>query len=136
MSSNEDMRSETPKLIYIAGPFNARPCVTVEENIRAAEALACTLVRFFGSLVHPVVPHSTGRILFGVQTEPDAYAGTLALMRRCDAVMFRQGYEDSKGSMAERADAEKRQQPIFDERDLYSIADPIGHWLRTGEIFR
>lgn len=66
------------KLIYIAGPFTPR-YASVEHNIRRAEALAVDLVRVYGGKVHPVVPHSAGRVLFGVQSEEDAIAGTLEL---------------------------------------------------------
>ncbi len=125
-------RPATRELIYIAAPFNATKDSTVEANIRAAEYLALQLVRYYPA-VQPVVPHSIGRVLFGVQAEDAAYKGTLALMRRCDAVLFSCQYQGSKGCEAERADAEARNQPIFDEQDLFNVADRFGHWLRTGE---
>lgn len=121
------------KLVYIAGPFNARSGVSMEENIRYVEWMAGVLVRLFGDLVQPVVPHSLGRALFGIQTEAAAYAGTLELMRRCDAVLFSCSWAESKGARAEREAAERLGLPIFDDKDMSNVSDPIGHWLRTGE---
>ncbi len=122
------------RLIYIAGPFNAGHGRSIEDNCRAAEALAGDLVLGYPRSVHPVVPHSLGRVLFGHQEEAEAYEGTLELMRRCDAVLLTEAWEQSKGATAERGEAHRRGLPVFEESDLYSKAGEEPRffaWLRS-----
>jgi nucleoside 2-deoxyribosyltransferase len=99
------------KLIYIAAPFTPRDGTTVEGNVRAAEAVAIEVGRIPG--LHPVCPHSTSRVLWGIQEEPAAYAGTMELMRRCDAVLAVAG--GSTGVAAEICEAVRLDKPIFVE---------------------
>lgn len=107
------------RLIYIAGPFNTRKGVPTEWNVRLMEDLARQLVETYPE-VHPVVPHSLGRVLFGYQSEAAAYAGTMELMRRCDAVVMQEAWEESRGATAEREEAQRRGLPVFEERDCFS----------------
>lgn len=93
------------RLVYIAGPFNG----DVEHNCRKAEALACEVALLNA---HPVVPHSLGRVLFGVQSEEYTYAGTLELMRRCDILLLVPGWENSKGARSEVDEARKLDKPV------------------------
>lgn len=126
------------RLIYIAGPFNARKGVPVEQNVRFVEDLARALVSTYPD-VQPVVPHSLGRVLFGYQEEAAAYAGTLELMRRCDAVVMQEAWEGSKGSCLERADALAQGLPVFEERDCFSDKgeEPrFFRWLQEQEARR
>lgn len=120
------------KLIYIAGPFNSRPGVPMEANVRLAEELARALASTYDE-VQPVVPHSLGRVLFGYQDEHAAYAGTLELMRRCDAVVLGEAWEESKGATAEREEAQRLGLPVFEEHELFRELDAeprFASWLR------
>lgn len=97
------------KLVYIAGPFNGE---LIERNVRVAEALAVELALACPE-AQPVVPHSLGRVLFGIQAETRAYQGTIALLRACDAVLLTPDWERSVGARAEKRDAEIRGMPVF-----------------------
>jgi hypothetical protein len=107
------------KLVYIAGPFTSRPGVPHEQNIRFVEELARALAGTYPE-VQPVVPHSLGRVLYGYQDEEAAYEGTLALLRRCDAVVLQEAWEESRGAQAEREEALRLGLPIFEEHELFA----------------
>lgn len=100
------------KLIYIAGPYRG----DVEANILAATRMGQILKR--GQKVFPIVPHCNG-------DGPDDYmlAGTMALMRRCDAVLALPTWQSSQGAVAEIRDADARGLPVF-----YSV-DELYRWV-------
>jgi len=100
------------KLVYIAGPFSAPTREGVEANIRRAEALAIEVAKL-GAM--PVCPHTnTGHPDFEKAQDYEFWiAGTLKLLRRCDAVIFVDGWVDSPGSVCEFRDAHERKQPVF-----------------------
>ena len=100
------------KLIYIAGPYRG----DVEANILAATRMGQILKR--GQKVFPIVPHVNG-------DGPDDYmlAGTMALMRRCDAVLALPTWQSSQGAVAEIRDADARGLPVF-----YSV-DELYRWV-------
>lgn len=87
-------------VIYIAGPYRAPTPWQVEQNIRAAEALALEVWR---AGLTPLCPHTMTRHMDGAITDEAALAGTLELMRRCDAVLLVPGWERSTGTQVRRA---------------------------------
>ena len=99
------------KVVYIAGPYRARTPWLVELNIRRAEYMALTVARLGAS---PLCPHTNARFFQGVL--PDSYwiNATLELMRRSDAVMLVQGWQQSEGSRGEVNEAKRLGIPIFD----------------------
>ncbi|MGB1373651.1 MAG: DUF4406 domain-containing protein [Aequoribacter sp.] len=109
------IRENTPKLIYIAGPFRADTHWWVEQNCRIVEHYA-RLVFLAGGF--PVAPHLIGRHLDGEVADDAALGGSIELMRRCDAILLAPGWENSKGSLAEKAEAERLGIRIF-------IAPPV-----------
>lgn len=113
------------KLIYVAGPFNGN----IGDNVATAERVACDLVKRFPRFVYPVVPHSLGRTLYGVQSEEDAYAGTLELLRRCDAVFMVGDWMSSKGATAEKAEAERLGKPVFGYDKALLGFGKLASWL-------
>ena len=97
------------KLIYIAAPYSDDP----EKNTEIARA-AADRIKADGR-AFPVTPH-----LLGGHGEPEyMYAGTLELMRRCDAVLALPRWDQSRGALAEVRAADRAQQPVFyDEAEL------------------
>lgn len=115
-------------LVYIAGPFTAPDVWSTMENIHRAERLARQVVEI-GAL--PVCPHSMGRSFIGVGDPELWYAGTLELMRRCDAALFAEDWSRSKGAREEMIAAEQRpRKAIFVERADGIHFEEMAQWLR------
>ena len=101
---------QTMKLIYVAGRFSADDGWGVAQNVHAAEVAARAVLRL-GAM--PVTPHSIGARMAGTETQELWRAGTLALMRRCDAVLVLPGYERSVGTLGEIEEARRLNMPLF-----------------------
>lgn len=104
-------------VIYVAGPYTA---ATVEEklaNVAKAEVHAKAMLKI--GLV-PLVPHRISALWdldpelefagFQHQTWLDNFC--FPLLRRCDAVFLTEGWENSVGSLAEKAEAERLKIPV------------------------
>lgn len=102
------------KLVYIAGPYRAATPWGVEQNIRAAEDVA---VRVHKAGMFAVCPHANSRHMEGIADDAHFLAGTLEMMRRCDAVLLVPGWEKSSGSRAELEEAKRLNIPVFDGKD-------------------
>lgn len=120
--------AKTP-LIYIAGPYAASVLRTLEANIRVARAAAEYVLAAGG---YPVTPHLlTGGMedIPGMPRRPDEYyyAATLELLRRCDAVLLLPDWRQSRGAVAEHAEAQRLGLPVYDwdQGGLYGLADWI-----------
>lgn len=99
------------KLIYIAGPYTAANAWLVEQNIRRAEEVAASV---WLAGMAAICPHANARhMLEGVTTPESALAGTMEMMRRCDAVVLVDGWKRSLGTLAEVAEADRLRIPIF-----------------------
>lgn len=99
------------KVVYIAGKYRGPNAWAVEQNIRAAEEVAA---RVWAMGLVALCPHANARhMLEGVCSEEHALAGTLELMRRCDAVLLVPNWRDSEGARAEVAEARRRGLPVF-----------------------
>lgn len=107
------------KAVYIAGPFRADCPWSVEQNVRDAEIAALHLAE---SGYVPVCPHSMFR--FFDKSLPDEFWLTACqeLLTRCDAVLLLEGWQESKGSVAEKKLAEDLGLPIVRRiRDLDEV---------------
>ena len=114
-----------PRLVYIAGPYRASTRWGEECNVRRAEIIG-HLVAALGA--YPVIPHANTRPYFAdAQPGPFWLAATLELLRRCDAVVFMEGWGESEGARAERAEAERLGIPVFDGTPA------LGAWLTKQE---
>ena len=98
------------KVIYIAGKYRGASPWEVEQNIRAAEDFAAKV----WAMGHAALcPHANSRHMEGVSSEEHFLAGTLELMRRCDAVLLVPNWHRSEGARAEVAEAERLGMPVF-----------------------
>lgn len=116
------------KCIYVAGPYRAETKEGIADNIRAASGFANTLTALtWQHGVAYVVPHLLTHGIDGVQ--PDEYwlAATMEVLRRCDAIVMFAGFERSKGSMAELAEAQRLGKRVFYHNDA-NLVHEIARW--------
>ncbi len=109
------------KVIYIAGAFRAANAWEIEQNIRRAEGWALSVWRC-GAVA--VCPHTNTRFFQGAAPDDVWLKGYLELVRRCDAVLAVQGWENSSGSRREIALAAELGKPVF-----YSVGS-LDTWLQ------
>ena len=116
------------KIIYVSGKFTAQNAWEIEQNnVCTAEDVGMRVAKA-GAM--PLIPHANTRYFYGTATPEFLYAGTLELLRRCDAVIMVPGYESSKGACAELEEAHRLRLPVFfvvDDR-----IDGLVSWLRDG----
>jgi nucleoside 2-deoxyribosyltransferase len=128
------------KVIYIAGKYRGPNAWAIEQNIRAAEDVAAR-VWAMGHVA--LCPHANSRHMDGVASDEVFLAGTLELMRRCDAVVLVWNWEGSEGACAEVAEARRRGIPVFGADAWSSAIDGQHHtticlqelekWIAAGE---
>lgn len=111
-----------PVLVYVAGPFRAVTPWTVEQNVRAAEAIGFALA---GVGVVPVIPHTMFRFFDKTQTDRFWLDGTLELLRRCDAVCLLTTWEQSAGARGEKTEADRLGLPVF------RSVDDVAKWAAS-----
>lgn len=109
------------RVVYIAGPFRAPTAWGIEQNVRAAEA---TAFRVASMGFAPLCPHANTRFFHGTLTDAFWLEATMELLRRCDAVMLSEGWDNSSGTKAEIREAERLGIPVF-----YQIASLVA-WGR------
>lgn len=98
------------KVVYIAGKYRGPTPWDVEQNIRAAEEVAA---RVWAMGLVALCPHANSRHMEGVASDEHFLAGTLELLRRCDAVVLVPGWDKSTGTRAEVTEARALGIPVF-----------------------
>ena len=98
------------KLIYIAGPYRGPNSWAIEQNIRRAED-AAALVWKAG--LAALCPHANSRHMDGVTTDENFLAGTMEMLRRCDAVLLVEGWKRSTGARDEVTEAMRLGKPVM-----------------------
>jgi hypothetical protein len=116
------------KLIYIAAPYTAPTEAGVLENCAIARSAAVRLVERCGDKAFPIVPHQTGRDIEHIGDYKFWIAGTLELMRRCDAVLALPRWGESRGARAEVRDADRRGLPVFYDEAL------LARWIGGASV--
>lgn len=114
------------RLLYLAGPYSAPTPEGVAANVAAAVAEAKKIATRFPG-IFPVVPHTfSGGGDWG-QSYEFWLAGTMEVMRRCDAVLMLSGWGHSKGAQEELREAERLGKPVLlDWNDL-------GRWAKSAD---
>lgn len=110
------------KVVYIAGKYRDPNAWAVEQNIRAAEEVAA---RVWAMGLVALCPHANSRHMEGVASDEHFLAGTLELMRRCDAVVLVPGWGSSAGTRAEIEEAKRLGLPVF------GIESQLGDYKRV-----
>lgn len=100
-------------VVYIAGPFRAPTSWGIEQNIRKAETLALEVWRHGFAAV---CPHCNTRFFQGELPDNIWLQGDIAILERCDAVLF-DADGLSEGVMGELDAAEKKGIPAFTDLD-------------------
>ena len=98
------------KVVYIAGKYSGPNPWAVEQNIRAAEDVAARVIQL-GMM--PLCPHKNTAHMEGLADDEFFLAGTMELLRRCDAVLCVPNWGSSAGARAEVEEAERIGLPIF-----------------------
>ena len=99
------------KVIYIAGKYRGPTPWAIEQNIRAAEDVAA---KVWAAGHVALCPHANARhMLDGNTADEAALAGTMELLRRCDAVLCVSNWRDSAGARAEVEEARRLGLPVF-----------------------
>lgn len=109
------------QVVYIAGKFRGPTAWDVECNIREAEKVGLEVALLGAS---PLIPHTNTRFFNGTCTEQFWLDATMALLRKCDAVMTVWNWEQSQGATLEVAEAQALGIPVF--HTLNAITD----WLK------
>lgn len=99
-------------VIYICGPFRAPTDWGRVQNIRRAEAAALEVWR--AGMV-ALCPHMNTANFDGAAPDGVWLAGDLELLRRCDAVLLVEGWDNSSGARAEIVEAKRWLVPVFEE---------------------
>jgi hypothetical protein len=113
------------KVVYVAGPFRSPTHWGIVQNVRAAEAVALEVWRA-GAVA--ICPHLNTANFQGALPDEAWLAGTLELLRRCDAMVLVAGWETSTGTGAEIKEAKRRKMPVFE--GLGDMRDWIGERAR------
>ena len=101
------------KLCYIAGPYRAKTIYGIQQNIRAAEAVA---LKYWRKGFAVICPHKNTALFDGAMPDETWLAGAIEIMKRCDVIVVMQGYENSVGTKFEILEAAKLgMKVIFDE---------------------
>lgn len=117
-------------VIYIAGPYRALTPWWQERNIRRAEEAAYN-VWDCGHVA--LCPHTNSRWEYARVLDEHWLAGTMELMRRCDAVLVLPAFEGSNGTKAEIAEAERLGKPVayLEEIDFWHVSHAIAELEAT-----
>jgi nucleoside 2-deoxyribosyltransferase len=108
--SNPDINMHRKKVVYVAGPFRAPTGWGVECNCRKAESLALECWRLG---VTVICPHKNTQFFDGAADDSIWLEGDLELLRRSDAVILVEGWENSSSSCAEVIHAIDERIPVF-----------------------
>jgi len=121
------------KLIYIAGPYRGPNTWAIEQNIRRAEDAAVLVWRAGHAAL---CPHANARHMEGVTSDEHVLAGTMEMLRRCDAVLLIPGWQASRGAVAEQEEAVNLGLPVFNS-EIDGLADALKRittWAETGRL--
>lgn len=97
-------------VVYVAGPFRGDSSWDIECNIRRAEALSLEVWRL-GAV--GLCPHTNTRFFQNAAPDHIWLEGDLELLRRSDALILTEDWEQSSGARAEKEEADRLGLPVF-----------------------
>lgn len=106
------------KVVYIAGPYRAKTEWGVVQNVRAAELLALKVWKF-GMVA--LCPHKNTYLFGGAAHDSVWLDGDLELLRRSDAVILVDGWENYSGTCEEVIAAVDAGIPVFTDMNYLAI---------------
>lgn len=110
------------RLVYVAGRYRAPTTWERERNIQQARLVGAEVAKLGA---YPVIPHSNTSHFDGLADDQFWLDGTMEMLRRCDAVVLVVGWEQSSGTRAEKAEAERLGLPVF------STLDDVEWWIKN-----
>src|SRR5574337_1733709 len=119
------MSRREPPIIYIAGKFRGTTPWDVECNIREAEFWGLFVAQHGGI---PLIPHTMFRHFDGSLPDEFWLSATMDLLRRCDALYLIPNWTESRGAIAERAEAERLNLPI---REANKVDSFFSSWINS-----
>ncbi len=124
------MTASPLKLIYVAGPFRAKPNPQDQwvqwQNIMNAAALSLEVWKL-GAVA--VCPHLNTAFFEGSCPAETWLQGDLAILDRCDGVLMTPNWHYSEGARGERDFAVSRRIPVF-----FSLPE-LQRWLKDPRVF-
>lgn len=122
------------KLVYIAGPYRSPTPWGVQQNIRAAMDAAAQV---WAAGLAAVCPHANSAHMEGVTSDANFLAGTLEMLRRCDAVLVIEGWKNSEGARGEVDEAVRLGLPVLYEwGDKSYLAEVLRRLAVTPDGYR
>lgn len=97
------------KLVYVAGPYRAKTEWQLTQNIREAEALALQLWQAGFAVI---CPHKNTAYFGGAADDSVWLEGDLVMLRKCDAVVCTERWNESEGAKAEVEEAKRLGIPV------------------------
>lgn len=97
-------------LIYVAGPYRADSVWALHQNIAAARKIGAVIAQCGA---YPVIPHSNTAFFDGCAPDRLFLQGTLALMKKCDGVVFTHNWRTSIGAREEMRQAKMNGIPFI-----------------------
>ena len=115
------------KLIYVAGPYTAEDTEGYEANIQRADDAMVQLLNRGWSVI---CPHKNGAWLHECKAVKDNtfeawLLRDMAIINKCDAVFFLEGWHDSKGSCVEWGACLARDLPHFFQAAGYPVPGDV-----------
>lgn len=108
------------KVIYLAGPYRAPTEYGVQQNIEAASKIAMEVWKL-GAMCF--CPHKNTAFFGGALPDAVWLKGCFELIRRSDAVLMMEAWQDSTGACSEWQFAQGIGKPV-----LFSLAE-LEDWL-------
>lgn len=100
------------KVAYIAGAYRANTIMGILDNIHTASKVA---LKYWKEGYAVICPQRNTALFDGECDDLVWLDGDLELLRRADVVVMTRGWEHSKGSIAEHAEAVYQQKEIIYE---------------------
>lgn len=91
-------------VIYVSGPLRAEKYTDVQRNTRRAEEVGLMVAKLGGS---PIIPHANLLFLTGSIPEETLLEFDIAVIKKCDAVVFLPGWAISEGCREEKLVADE-----------------------------